>query len=191
MRLRLLIIASILFEWFWSQPPEDGKMMAFAPLAFAFAAFSAVTGIYSSYVQRQASRQQAALAQQQADMNRQAARLEAEDDAREENQKMSQMRDQQRRRRAAIESAYAKSGVLLEGTPAQLLENQRGADEYNTQQLHWSGNERRKRKAWHADGQHAFGMAKAKAYKRAGNNQFIAGIGQSVASSVNTYKLWS
>ena len=75
--LQLLIIGCIMAELLWAQPPEDGVMLAFDPftIAFALAAFSATTGIYSSYVQRQASRQQAALAQQQADMNRQAASL--------------------------------------------------------------------------------------------------------------------
>lgn len=152
-------------------------------MSFAITAttIAAITGVYSAVSSYQAGRQQADLAEQQADVNAEMGRREAENDAAAESEQARQLRDAQRRRRATIEAGYAKSGVLLEGTPAQMLVNQREADEYNVQSTHYEGNERRKLMLWQADAGQQLGNFQAKSMRRQANAQFIAGIGSTAA----------
>lgn len=161
-------------------------------MSFAITAVSltAITGLYGAYSQYQAGQAQADLAEKQANVNAEMARREAEAEAKAESQQTREMRDQQRRRRATIEAGYAKSGVLLEGTPAQMLVNQREADEFNVQARHQEGNERRKTMLWQASTGQQLGNFEAKSMRRAANNSFIAGIGSTPADAYSNYKAW-
>ena len=167
-------------------------MLAFLPgltlLPSLLLSFSAATGVYGAYSQYQAGQAQADMARKQADVNAEMARREAEADAKAESQQAREMRDQQRRRRAAMEAAYATSGVLLEGTPAQMLTRQREADEFNVQARHQEGNERRKTMLWQASTGQQLGKFQAKATRRAANNSFIAGIGNTASGTFSNYR---
>lgn len=161
--------------------------MSFAITAVAV---SAATGLYSAYSSYQAGQAQADIAEKQANVNAEMARREAEADAKAESQEAREMRDQQRRRRATIEAGYATSGVLLEGTPAQMLTRQRETDEYNVQARHQEGNERRKTMLWQASTGQQLGQFEAKSMRRAANNSFIAGIGNTASGAYSNYKAW-
>jgi len=168
---------------------NEEASLAFLPVLAA--AFTAATGLFGAVSSYRAGQQQADLAEQQAEINAEMARREAEADAREESEEMRRLRDQQRRRRAQIEAAYAKSGVLLEGTPAEMLTRQRETDEFNVQSRHYEGNERRKTMLWSADQGKRMGGAQASAMRRRANSSFISGIGNTAASSYGNYKMWS
>ena len=149
--------------------------MSFAITAVAL---TAATGIYTAISMKSAADDQADLAEHQSKVNSEALRREAEDDSRADSQQAQQLRDAQRRRRATIEAGYAKSGVILEGTPADMLVNQREADEQNVKTMEWEGNERRKRMMWQADTNQRLGSFEAGSIRRQGNAQFISGIGK-------------
>lgn len=161
-------------------------------MSFAITAVSltAITGLYGAYSSYQAGQAQADLAEQQANLNADLARREAEAAAAAETEEMKRLRDAQRRRRATIEAGYAKSGVLLEGTPASLLVNQREADEFNVQASQWEGNERRKTMLWQAQAGQKLGQFEAKTMRRAANTSFIAGIGNTATGAYSNYKAW-
>lgn len=173
---------------------QEGVMLAFLPgltlIPSLMLSFSAATGVYGAYSQYQAGQAQADLAEKQANVNAEMARREAEADAKAESQEAKEMRDQQRRRRAAMEAAYATSGVLLEGTPAQMLTRQREADDFNVQARHQEGNERRKTMLWQASTNQQLGQFEAKSTRRAANNSFIAGIGNTAVGGFRDYKAW-
>jgi hypothetical protein len=177
-----------------SDTGQEGAMLAFLPgltlIPSLMLSFSAASGLYGAYSQYQAGQAQADLQEKQAEVNAEMARREAEADAKAESREMREVRDAQKRRRAAMEAAYATSGVLLEGTPAQMLTRQRETDEFNVQSRHQEGNERRKTMLWQADTGQMLGKFQAKSTRRAANNSFIAGIGNTATSSFSNYKAW-
>lgn len=179
----------------FTAPYAGEEMLAFLPglalIPSLMLSFSAATGLYGAYSQYQAGQAQADMAKKQADVNAEMARREAEADAKAESQEAREMRDQQRRRRAQIEAGYAASGVLLEGTPAQMLTRQREADEFNVQARHQEGNERRKTMLWQASTGQQLGRFEAKSMRRAANTSFIAGIGNTATGAYSNYKNWT
>lgn len=160
-----------------SPQANGGETVAFFPLLL-----TAAFGLFGAYNQYRTGQEQADAIEAQNEMNAQVAREEVEQASRAESKRMEALRDQQRRRRAAIEVAYAKSGVLLEGTPASVLTRQREVDEYNVQQLHHDGNERRKLSIWAADNAAIAGQAQANAYRNQGKTALIAGVGNTAAN---------
>lgn len=173
----------------WSIFGHGSQALAFWP--FVALAVSSGFGLWNVAQQYQAGQQQAALADQQAEFNAKAARLEAEDDARAENDQMRQTRDQQRRRRSTIEAMYAKSGVLLEGSAANILASQRETDEANIQTGHYAGNERRKRFLWQSQNSYAQGKFQAKSMLRANRFNAIAGVVDTGTQAATNFKTWN
>jgi len=86
---------------------------------------------YSSYETGKASAKQVEV-NAEAEAKQAAADVDQERLNRQSDQKAEAK--QALRRRSAIEAAYAKSGVLIEGTPGQFLQEQAGIDELNIQQ---------------------------------------------------------
>lgn len=168
---------------------SNDSMIAFWPLLAAV--FSLGVGIWDSYQQKEATEAQADMLEQETKANAELARREAEEDARAESDEVRRAREEQRRRRASIESAYASSGVLLEGTAADILTRQRKVDELNVQKTHRGGNERRKVMLWNADFQEESGIYQAKSLRRKANTQFISGVTQSAVGGYGNYKSWS
>lgn len=164
-------------------------MIAFWPMLAAV--FSMGVGIWNAYQQKEATEAHADVVEQETKANAELARREAEEDARAETDEIRRAREQQRRRRSSIESAYASSGVLLEGTAADILTRQREVDELNVQKTHRGGNERRKVMLWNADFQEDSGMYQAKSLRRKANTQFISGVTQSAVGGYGNYKSWS
>lgn len=84
--------------------------------------------MYSNYQQQS---QIAKVQKQQAELDRQA-RMEQEriESQQLERENLALMEDQ-KRLRASQEAAYARSGVLLEGSPTQVLTEQRETDTFN------------------------------------------------------------
>lgn len=166
--LTILIVADHLLP--------GGEVSGDASLAFLPLLAMAAFGLYSGIQQKQAADAQAKAIQQQAQLDAEMARRQAEADAQAESAQVDAMRDDQRRRRAAIEAGYAKAGVLLEGTPASLLENQAVIDETNVREVHRAGNERRNLIQWQSGAQGQMANFQASVVKRQGVTSFISGI---------------
>lgn len=169
--LSLLYLVDLLFPG--TDPSGD---VSFAAWNFLPWVVMGALGVFSAHQQMQAASAQAKAMNKQAEIDAEMARRQAEEDARAESAQVDSMRDDQRRRRAAIEAAYAKSGVLLEGTPASMLENQRVIDETNVREVHRAGGERRNLMEWQArTGQQMAGF-QSSAVRREGVTSFISGI---------------
>jgi hypothetical protein len=172
--------------------------------AIVMAVMAVVSAAYGAYSQNQASKQaeanQDAMAEQER-VNAERAAQEKENQAEQERlnraAEAKEERKQQRRRKALMEGAYAKSGVLLDGTPGQYLTAQSETDELEVQR----GNQRSEARALglqingealKSEGYFNSNMMKAKAdaYGRQANSSLIAG-GLNVASSAaGSYYSW-
>jgi hypothetical protein len=174
-----LFVVDVLMVGHWLTYNGD-EVVAFWPIALSVA-----FGLFNTASQYMAAQGQADIAEQQARLDAEAAKREAELDAKAETDEVMKMREEQRRRRASIEAGYAKSGVLMDGTPAEMLVKQREVDEYNVQKTHHQGNERRKLMDWKADADYQTGMAKADAYKTQANTALVSGLGSTAMDAYN------
>jgi len=95
---------------------------------------SASVGGYGVYTQKQAADTAAEAAEAQGAHDAAVARNQAEQERLNRLAAERKERRDKRLRTAAIESMYAKSGVLMTGTPSDWLVAQAGVDEWNTQQ---------------------------------------------------------
>jgi membrane protein involved in colicin uptake len=114
-------------------------------------------------------------------------RMERESERKEE-------RDQQKRRRSKQEAMYAKSGVLLDGTPAAYLTAQAETDELNVQRADQVSERERVNTIYEGNLQKADHLAKANSYnfaadqsKAAAKNTMIGGMFNAVSSGVGAY----
>ena len=182
-----LLDCTIILSFYYQN--SNDSMVAFWPLLAA--AFSGGLGLWNAYQQKEATEEQAETLERESKVNAELARRQVEEDARAESDEVRRAREEQRRRRAAIESTYASSGVLLEGSAAEMLTRQREVDELNIQKTHRGGNERRKTMLWNTDFQEKSGMYQAKSLRRKANTQFISGVAQSGVGGYGNYKTWS
>jgi hypothetical protein len=110
-------------------------------IGYLIAAIVAVVGSgYSAYTQSEASKQQEKIADSQAEQERlnseRAAQEKANESEQERLNRQAQAKEERSsnlRRRAIIEGSYAKSGVLMDGTPGEFLAQQAETDELNIQ----------------------------------------------------------
>ena len=100
----------------------------------------AIAAAYSAKSQADAQAAQADQAEAAAENEANRREFEAEKEANNaEQEKLNRVakeheeRSADKRRRALMESSYAKSGVILEGTPAEFLVEQETTDELNVQ----------------------------------------------------------
>ena len=109
--------------------------------AFAvFLVMSALSTAFSAYQGHQSSKaqeaNQKAISEQErinAEREAQVKENEAEQERLNREAERKEQKSIQKRRRSLMESAYAKSGVLLEGTPSDYLVEQAKTDELNVQ----------------------------------------------------------
>ena len=106
-------------------------------------AVSAATGIYGAYQTNEQGKASAKGIERQAKVDRDAAARQMELDSAEESRVVSAERKENRRLRAMQEAAYAGSGVLMEGSAADVLVKQRTVQEANVQNIHVAGGNQR------------------------------------------------
>lgn len=139
--------------------------MGLFEIAIALTALSTGFGIYSSVVTNNAAADQAeANARYQAD----ALAKQAEQERIEQNARSLEARAQAKRKRAAIEAAYASSGVTIEGTPTMTLVNQAGTDEMETVMQESASGYKRRLLLTEADNALLLGNSQASSYRSAG-----------------------
>lgn len=130
-------------------------------------AVTAATGIYGAYQTNAAGKATAKGIEAQAKVDRDAAAMQMELDSAEEGRVASAERKENRRLRAMQEAAYAGSGVLMEGSAADVLVKQRTVQEANVQNIHVSGGNQRAQDRWKAEGDFKSSMYLAKSTKYA------------------------
>jgi hypothetical protein len=148
-------------------------------------AVTAATGIYSAYSGYQAGQAQADNIKAQAKQDRLDTMAQMEMDSAEESREASALRKENRRHRAIQEAAYAKSGVLMEGSAADVLVEQRATDEANVQNIHIGRGNQRAQDIHKAEGDFAQSIYLAKTVKSAATTNAITGL-LSTAGSVAT-----
>lgn len=130
-------------------------------------AVTAATGIYGAYQTNAAGKATAKGIEDQAKVDRDAAEMQMELDSAEEGRVASAERKENRRLRAMQEAAYAGSGVLMEGSAADVLVKQRTVQEANVQNIHVAGGNQRAQDRWKAEGDFKSSMYLAKSTKYA------------------------
>ena len=133
-------------------------------------------GLYAGLTGRSASRKAAKHAKaigaaRAAELTRQAG---YEDQLAIEQEKAQ--REAQAQRMAQIEGMYAKSGILLTGSPAQAIQKQEETDVYNIEQASGAAAERSRRLREAAKLELAGAGATAEAYKTQGDTDLVSGL---------------
>ncbi|MFA5525974.1 MAG: hypothetical protein WC992_04025 [Acholeplasmataceae bacterium] len=144
---------------------------------------SLASTVYAMYSSRQQGKAQAKAAKDEARYRAKQAENAAEQERLNRIASETDERRAVQRRRARIEGAYAKAGVLLSGTPSDYLAEQAATDELNIQRAR-QGSELRQQSLLH-QGQVASiqGATLASAYKSGATQQMI-GQGLSGAASL-------
>ncbi len=130
-------------------------------------AVTAATGIYGAYQTNEQGKATAKGIEAQAKADRDAAERQMQLDSAEESQVASAERKENRRLRAMQEAAYANSGVLMEGSAADVLIKQREVQEANVQNVFVSGGNQRAQDKWKSDEDYKSSIYLAKATKYA------------------------
>ena len=151
-------------------------------------AVSAATGIYGAYQTNEQGKATAKGIEAQAKADRDAAARQMELDSAEESRVASAERKENRRLRAMQEAAYAGSGVLMEGSAADVLVKQRTVQEANVQNIHVAGGNQRAQDKWKSDEDYKSSLYLAKSTKYAAKQS--AGI-QLLQTAATTGMSWA
>jgi|SaaInlStandDraft_1057018.scaffolds.fasta_scaffold09487_2 hypothetical protein len=160
-------------------------------------AVSAATGIYGAYQTNEAgktayeaAKNQAKGIEAQAKADLDQANLQMQLDSQAEGRLASAERKENRRLRAMQEAAYATSGVLMEGSAADVLVKQREVQEANVQNIHLAGGNQRAQDRYKAseDFKSSMYLAQSKKYagkvaKRAATQKATMQLVQTAASA--------
>ena len=130
-------------------------------------AVTAATGIYGAYQTNEQGKATAKGIESQAKADKDAAERQMQLDSAEESQVASAQRKENRRLRAMQEAAYAGSGVLMEGSAADVLVKQREVQEANVQNVFVAGGNQRAQDKWKSDEDYKSSLYLAKSTKYA------------------------
>ena len=136
-------------------------------------AVTAATGIYGAYQTNEQGKATAKGIEDQAKVDRDAAARQMELDSAEEGRVASAERKENRRLRAMQEAAYAGSGVLMEGSAADVLVKQRVVQEANVQNIHVAGGNHRAQDRWKSNEDYKSSIYLAKSTKYAAKSNAI------------------
>ena len=136
-------------------------------------AVTAATGIYGAYQTNEQGKATAKGIEDQAKVDRDAAARQMELDSAEEGRVASAERKENRRLRAMQEAAYAGSGVLMEGSAADVLVKQRVVQEANVQNIHVAGGNQRAQDRWKSNEDYKSSIYLAKSTKYAAKSNAI------------------
>ena len=152
-------------------------------MAITAIAVTSAVGIYSAYQQNEQGKATAKGIEAQAKVDRDAAQRQMDMDAREEGQKMTKERRENRRLRAQMEAAYAGSGVLMEGSAADVMVKQRQVNEANVQNIHVSAGNQRAEDTYKMKGDYAQSIYMAKSAKYAAKQAAITTLVKTAAGA--------
>lgn len=154
------------------------------------AGLTAVAGLFGTYAQYQAGKAAAKQAEYDSEYEAELRENQAEQERLNRAETERQERRMTARRRASQRASYAKSGVLLEGTPLTLLSEQAGIDEKNIMQGNLES--RQKQANLIAGGQAALtsGKNRSRALKSQASTSLLTGLGKTAVSTYQTYNWW-
>jgi len=155
----------------------------------ATAVIAAAGTAYSGVQQSKAADAQSDQAEATARYNAKVADNEAEQERLNRQSAETAERRDARRRRATIEAGYAKSGVLIEGTPATYLTEQAATDEYNIQSANAASGQGRKQIRHGGQLGLAQGKSAASAYRSQGQAALV-GSAFSATGQVMSTAAW-
>lgn len=155
-------------------------------------AVTAATGIYSAYSGYQAAGVQADNIKAQAKQDKLDMEAQMEIDSAEESRVASAERKKNRRLRDIQEAAYAKSGVLMEGSAADVMTKQREVDEANVQNIHISRGNQRAQDIHKMNQDYKSSLYMAESVESAGKMNAITSLLQTGASAgMGMSKMWT
>jgi len=148
-------------------------------------AVTAAVGVYGAYQTNEQGKATAKGIERQAKVDRDAAARQMEMDAAEESQVASAERKENRRLRAMQEAAYAGSGVLMEGSAADVLVKQRTVQEANVQNIHVAWGNQRAQDRYKANEDYKSSIYLAKSTKYAAKQKAIMQLAQTAAGAAS------
>ena len=154
---------------------------------FALQLIALAIAAYGAYSQYQSSSSMAKQAKSNADYNAKVAANEAEQERLNRAAKADEEAKQSKRRRANIEAMYAKSGVLLTGTPADALIDQAETDELNIQEGNRASQSRQKSLLSQSNIIEMQGADRASAYRTQATSAVIQGVGSGIQGATSAY----
>lgn len=152
-------------------------------MTYVYIAVTVATGIYSAYSAKQAGDAQADSIKAQAKQDRIDTMAQMDMDSAEEGREAAALRKENRRKRSIQEAAFAKSGVLMEGSAADVLTKQRATDEANVQNIHIARGNQRAQDIHKAEGDFAQSLYLAKTVKSAATTKAITGLLKTATSA--------
>jgi len=145
--------------------------------------FALLQGVFRGVAGYEQSKAQAEIAEQNARYASELALNKQKAEEQRRKMKAEELSYKQRRRRAQQEAFYAKSGVLLDGTPSNYLQAQAETDELNLQRQNQSSYQKQLGIIHTGQVQRVNYMNQARAYKQSGTQQLIGGLLGGVASA--------
>lgn len=164
--------------------------MVTADFGLSFMIISLITTLASTAMSMSASREQAKQAEYNAEYDADVAEKAAAEEKSARAAKEVSERKQSRRRLASMEAKYAKSGLLMTGTPTLMVTEQAKTDELNILQRNRFSSIRAQRLQEGAGIRRAQGSFESGAYNIQGTSQLLSGVG-SAASTGASYGLQS
>ena len=160
-----------------------------------------IIGLVLKYVAAAATAYQGVSSYQTSKASAKQAEYNAEADAERKSREAEQSRlnrqagerqesKEAHRRRAAAEAAYAKSGVLIEGTPGEFLAEQAGIDEQNIQDRTRAAEARTLGIELSASDSLTQGRSLASGYRAKGTGDLIGGFSKSGGSALSATASW-
>jgi ABC-type lipoprotein export system ATPase subunit len=153
--------------------------------AFAFG-FNFLGGVLQGIQAYSLSKSQAKVAENNARYASELALNKQKAEEQRRQMKAEELSYKQRRRRAQQEAFYAKSGVLLDGTPSNYLQSQAETDELNLQRQNQSSYQRQLGIIHTGQVQKVNYMNQASAYKWSGKQQLIGGFFGGASSALSS-----
>jgi hypothetical protein len=157
---------------------------------FIFTALAVGAGLFSAFSQYQAGKTAAKQAEYDAEYEAELRENQAEQERLNRLEAEKGERKMTARRRAAQRASYAKSGVLLEGTPLNLLSEQAAVDEKNIQQGNLESRQKRANLQAGAQAALTSGRNRASALRSGAKTSLLTGIGKTAVSGYQTYNWW-
>lgn len=152
--------------------------------------FPAILALGGLFMQHQATKSAAKQAEYDAEYEAEVAENQAEQEKLNRAEQEKEERSQTARRRAAQRASYAKSGVLLEGTPLTMLSEQAGVDELNIQQGNLESQQKQSNIRHGGQAALQSGKNRASAMRSAATTNLLTGAGKTAMQGYKDYKWW-
>ena len=156
-------------------------------VASAVAVTSLAVGGYQAYTGYEASKVQAENVEAQAEQERLEAIDRMERESAAASREASEERRKARARRSVIEAQYAKAGVLMDGSAADVLTKQRETDEANVRNIDIAASNRARRQQWQAEENLKQSLYEADSIRQAGRTRLTGDILSSVTAGIGSY----